>query len=86
MATGRPLDAEILIARLQIRALFEYLNRPDRPSTEDSNTLRLIFRGCDKVAKLMLARKKLPEQRREQSGAEPVGQAVSLSIHQLVPV
>jgi hypothetical protein len=59
MASGRTLDAAVLMTKLQIRALLEYLNKPDRPVAEDLNSLRLIIQGCNTVGKLQLARNEL---------------------------
>jgi len=69
IASGRDLDAAILITKIQVRAILEYLNKPDRPVAEFLNSYQLIFRCCSRIGKLQLARKELAEW--DRSGKEP---------------
>jgi hypothetical protein len=59
MASGRPLAAELLVTKLQLRALFEYVSECDRPLRQNLTNMRLIIQGCNTVGKLQLARKEL---------------------------
>jgi hypothetical protein len=58
-ASGRPLDGEIVMARLLMQLVVDYLGRSERPLREDLHSVRLIMRDARAVARLLLARKEL---------------------------
>lgn len=61
--TGRPLDAEVLLARLLARAVLGYLNTSPRPREQDMNGIRLLLRALGAVRRVVAARRELaPEE------------------------
>jgi hypothetical protein len=58
-ASERPLDGEIVMTRLLVDMVADYLETSERPLREDLNSVRLIISNVRAVARLLLARKKL---------------------------
>lgn len=57
--SGRPLDGEIVLARLMIGKVAGYLAESERPLGENLHSVRLILQDVRTVARLLLARKAL---------------------------
>jgi hypothetical protein len=60
--TGRPLDAEVLLARLLARALLGYLSTSPRPREQDMNGIRLLLRALGAVRRVVAARRELAQE------------------------
>ncbi|NLF66101.1 MAG: hypothetical protein GX579_16030 [Chloroflexi bacterium] len=62
VAQGRPLDAEIILARFKLVALLAYLNRRDLSPAETLPAYRLTLRTLRAVARLLRTRHALDSQ------------------------
>ena len=57
--TGRPLDAEVLLARLLARSVLGYLSASPRPREQDMNGIHLLLRALGTVRRVVAARREL---------------------------